>query len=46
MNSLWTLNHGGGWGVELQALYFFGALAIAVLGTGRYAVMSGTGRWS
>jgi putative oxidoreductase len=46
MNILWTLGKGGGWAVELQALYFFGALAIAFVGTGRFAVMNGAGRWS
>src|ERR1043166_4303042 len=30
---------------ELQFLYMFGALAIACLGSGRYAVAKGKGRW-
>ena len=46
MGTVWTLNKGGGWSLELQGLYFFGAAAIALLGTGRYAVMNGMGRWS
>lgn len=29
---------GGGWAIELQALYFFGALAIVGLGSGKYAL--------
>lgn len=45
-SSLWTLNKGGGWDLELQGLYFFGALAIALVGTGRFAVMRGMARWS
>lgn len=40
-----TLTENGGWGVELQALYFFGALAIAFLGSGKYAVSGGSGAW-
>jgi hypothetical protein len=28
----------GGWGLELQALYFFGALSIVFSGSGKYAV--------
>lgn len=35
-----TLGEGGGWGIELQALYLFGATAILFLGSGKYAVSS------
>jgi putative oxidoreductase len=45
-DAVFALGKGGAWGIELQALYFFGALALALLGTGRYAVMNGTSRWS
>lgn len=40
-----SLNQGGGWGVELQALYFFGAVAVALLGAGAYSVSRGAGKW-
>jgi hypothetical protein len=30
---------GGGWGIELEALIFFTAVALAVLGGGRWGVM-------
>lgn len=30
---------------ELQLLYFFGALTIAFLGSGRFALSKGQGRW-
>ena len=30
---------GGGWAIELQALYLFGALAIIGLGSGKYALV-------
>jgi putative oxidoreductase len=43
---LFTLGKSGGWAVELDALYGFGALAIALLGTGRYAAFGGVGRFS
>ena len=33
------LNEQGGWALELQGLYLFGALAVALLGAGRYSVM-------
>lgn len=36
----------GGYALELQALYFAGAIAIALLGSGRYAVGGGAGRFS
>ena len=34
----------GAWGVELQALFFFGAVAVAFLGAGRYSASRGRGR--
>lgn len=46
MSVLFTLGKSGGWAVELDALIGFGALAIALLGTGRYAAFHGVGRWS
>lgn len=38
MGDIFTLTQGGGWGIELQALYLFGALAIFGLGAGKYAL--------
>ena len=35
---LWTLNGQGGWALELQGMFLFGALAITFLGSGRMAV--------
>lgn len=35
----------GGWAVELPMLYLLGAVAIALLGAGRFAVSRGKGRW-
>lgn len=35
---IFTLNQFGGWGIELQALYLFGAIVIFLLGGGKYAV--------
>ena len=34
----------GGWRLELQALYLFGAIAIALLGAGRFSAVGGRGR--
>ena len=39
MGELFSLNQGGGWALELQGLFLFGALAAALIGPGRYALM-------
>ncbi|HET9750461.1 MAG TPA: DoxX family protein [Casimicrobiaceae bacterium] len=41
-----TLNDTGGWSLELQGMYLFGALAIAFLGAGRYSLGGIYGRWN
>lgn len=41
---IFTLNQFGGWGIELQGLYLFGAMVIFLLGAGKYAV-SITSKW-
>jgi putative oxidoreductase len=35
----------GAWKIELQMLYLFGAIAVALLGPGRFAVSRGRGPW-
>jgi len=40
---LWTLNQFGGWAIEVQALYLFGALSVALLGPGRISAGKSTG---
>lgn len=42
---IFTLNQGGGWTIELEMLFLLGAVAIFFLGSGRYAVSKGRGRW-
>lgn len=37
MDDIMTLTKTGGWGIELQALYFFGAIAVYFLGAGRFS---------
>ncbi|MXV37098.1 DoxX family membrane protein [Flavobacteriaceae bacterium Ap0902] len=37
-NDIFTLGGSGGWGIELQALYLLGALALTFTGAGRIAV--------
>ena len=42
---LFELGKQGGWALELQGMYFFTALAIAMIGAGRFAVQR-PGRWN
>lgn len=41
-----TLSKTGGWALELQAMFFIAAVAIALLGAGRYSVGGINGRWN
>lgn len=40
-----SLNQGGGWAIELEMLFLLGGIAIFLLGSGRYALSKGEGRW-
>ena len=42
---LFSVSEHGGYALELQALYFFGALAVFFLGAGRYCVTHRGGLW-
>jgi putative oxidoreductase len=35
----------GGWSIELEAFYFLGAMALFLLGAGKYSISRGQGRW-
>jgi putative oxidoreductase len=41
-----TMSKTGGWALELQGMFFFAALAIALLGAGRYSVGGRAGKWN
>jgi len=41
-----TLSPSGGWALELQGFYLATALAIALLGAGRYSAGGVEGRWN
>ena len=41
-----SLSKSGGWAIELQAIYLFAALAVALLGAGRFSVGGAHGRWN
>lgn len=46
MGQLFSLTKQGGWALELQGLFLFGALAVALLGAGRYSVAGTRGRYN
>lgn len=45
-SQFFTLDKTGGWALELQGMYFFTALAIALLGAGRYSAGGVGGRYN
>jgi putative oxidoreductase len=46
LGQLFQLSQLGGWALELLGMYFFTAIATALLGAGRYSVGGATGRWN
>lgn len=46
MGHLAQFTGSGGWRLELQGLYLFGGLAVAMLGAGRFSVGGRGGRWN
>ncbi|CAM1353131.1 DoxX family protein [Tenacibaculum halocynthiae] len=43
-SEIFSINQYGGWAIELQALYLFGALVIVFLGAGKYAISTNS-KW-
>jgi putative oxidoreductase len=43
---LFKINQTGGWQVELQAMFLVAAVAVALLGAGRYSVQGKQNRWN
>lgn len=43
-SDIFSLNQFGGWGIELQVLYLFGAITIFLTGAGKY-VLSTNSKW-
>jgi len=46
MADMFALTKQGGWALELQGLYLFGALTVVLLGAGRFSVGGFKGRWN
>jgi len=45
-SQIFTLTKQGGWALELQGMYFFTAIAIALLSAGRFSVGGTANRWN
>lgn len=43
---LFALTPSGGWALELQAMFIVAAIAVALLGAGRYSLGGSQGRWN
>jgi len=43
---VWDLGKSGGWALELQGMYLFGAIAAAFLGAGRFSIGGTGGRYN
>ena len=43
---LFTIAKTGGYALELEAMYLFAAIAVALLGAGRYSLSGAHGRWN
>jgi putative oxidoreductase len=46
LSQLTALADTGGWALELQGMYLGAALAVALLGAGRYSLGGSNGRWN
>ena len=46
MGDLTAISKTGGWALELQGMFLFGARAVALLGAGRFSVGGAAGRWN
>ena len=46
LNDLLLLTKNGGWALELQGLFLFGSLAVALLGAGRFSLGGANGRFN
>lgn len=45
-SQFFTLNETGGWALELQGMFLFGALTVALLGAGRFSLGGAAGRFN
>jgi putative oxidoreductase len=45
-SQVFTLTKTGGWALELQGMYFVAALAVMLLGAGRFSIAGTAGKWN
>jgi putative oxidoreductase len=45
-SQFFTTNDTGGWALELQGMFFFAAIAIALMGAGRFSIGGANGRFN
>jgi putative oxidoreductase len=46
MKQLTSLSSSGGWALELQGMFLFSALALVLLGAGRFSIGGRGGKWN
>jgi putative oxidoreductase len=46
MKDLFVIGKTGGWALELQGMFLFGAIAVALLGAGRFSVGGSSGKYN
>ena len=46
LKDIGSLGKSGGWALELQGLFLFAALAVALLGAGRFSVGGTSGKYN
>ena len=44
-DKMFTLNMGGGWAIELELMFLLGGVTVFLLGSGKYSLSKGIGRW-
>jgi len=44
--NIWSIGKSGGWVIELQGMFLFGALALCFLGAGRFSLGGSGGRFN
>lgn len=45
-NEIFMINNTGGWELELQGMFLFTAVALAIMGAGAYSLGGRNGRWN
>jgi putative oxidoreductase len=46
MGQLFEIGKSGGWALELQGMFFIGAIAVTLFGAGAYSLGGRNGRWN